>query len=228
MEGGGLGYEEEERPPFEGLKGEALQMFNVRRVVYQMLEARGYLVDPDDLNMSQEDYADSFGKLAREDGKCTISVQSKDGGDMLYVFFLDNKGKPKIGIQPLQGVIQNLQAMGSRRAIIIVQSSLTSMAYQTLGEMEASHDYHIEHFQDDELFFNIMEHELVPRHEILTAAEKKQLLDRYRLAPRQLPKIQRYDPVARFLGLRKDQVVRITRYSETAGRYVTYRICIEG
>ena len=47
-----------------------------------------------------------------------------------------------------------------------------------------------------------------------------------RLRDNQLPKILVSDPVARYLGLKKGNVVKIVRPSETAGRYVTYRIAI--
>jgi len=76
--------------------------------------------------------------------------------------------------------------------------------------------------------FNLFEHVLVPRHEILTPEEKEKVLMEYRVQPYQLPQIRSSDPAAKAIGARPGDIVRIIRKSSTAGKYVSYRYVVEG
>jgi DNA-directed RNA polymerase subunit H len=76
--------------------------------------------------------------------------------------------------------------------------------------------------------FNIFEHELVPKHELLTPEERMKILTEYRVQPYQLPQIRAADPAAKAIGARPGDIVRIIRDSPTAGKYISYRYVVEG
>ena len=75
--------------------------------------------------------------------------------------------------------------------------------------------------------FSILEHELVPKHEILGEREVAELQDKYKLQKEQLPKIKKSDPVIKEIKAEVGDVVRITRRSRTAGKSLSYRLVIE-
>ena len=75
--------------------------------------------------------------------------------------------------------------------------------------------------------FNVLNHELVPIHELLTDDEQRSLFSTYNINPEQLPKILASDPGALAIGAKANQVVRIRRKSRTAGESIAYRLVIE-
>uniref|UniRef100_A0A8C5ZN98 RNA polymerase II, I and III subunit E n=1 Tax=Marmota marmota marmota TaxID=9994 RepID=A0A8C5ZN98_MARMA len=103
--------------------------------------------------------------------------------------------EPKVGIKTIKVYCQRMQEENITRALIVVQQGMTPSAKQ-----------------------------LVPEHVVMTKEEVTELLARYKLRENQLPRIQAGDPVARYFGIKRGQVVKIIRPSETAGRYITYRL----
>ncbi|MCJ7422889.1 DNA-directed RNA polymerase subunit H [Candidatus Bathyarchaeota archaeon] len=76
--------------------------------------------------------------------------------------------------------------------------------------------------------FDIFEHKLVPKHEILEEKEKEELLTHYRVQPYQLPQISSSDPVAKAIGAKPGDILRISRNkSPTAGKHTAYRYVID-
>lgn len=74
--------------------------------------------------------------------------------------------------------------------------------------------------------FTILDHELVPKHILLTKEEKKQLLKQLKIQPEQLPWIRASDPVAKLIGAKPGDIVKIIRKSPTAGETVAYRFVV--
>jgi len=76
--------------------------------------------------------------------------------------------------------------------------------------------------------FKVSTHFLIPEHELLTKEESSDVLQRFHATPSQLPYIMVTDPIAKEVGAKPGDMVRITRRSETAGSSTYYRYVVEG
>ena len=75
--------------------------------------------------------------------------------------------------------------------------------------------------------FDIFEHDLVPRHRIVSQEEKEALLKKYYVSEKQLPRISITDPAVLTIGGKLRDVVEITRKSPTSGEAKYYRIVVK-
>ncbi|MEM1895605.1 MAG: DNA-directed RNA polymerase subunit H [Nanopusillaceae archaeon] len=74
---------------------------------------------------------------------------------------------------------------------------------------------------------DITQHELVPKHEILSEEEKKQLLERYKVKLEDLPRIRINDPAIIKLKPKPGDIVKIIRKDPIAGETIYYRVVVE-
>ncbi|KUF81604.1 DNA-directed RNA polymerases I [Phytophthora nicotianae] len=186
-----------------------------------MLHNRGYIVSENELVMTPEAFQTQFGDNPTREMMTILVEKIDDPSDNLFVFFPEDT---KVGVKPIRNYCNRMKDENVTKAILVVQEGITPFARQALNEMAPR--YKIEHFKETELLVDITEHTLVPVHRVLGRDEKAALLKRYRIRDSQLPRMQVTDPIARYYGMTRGQVVKIIRPSETAGRYVTYRAVI--
>ncbi|MFO8016813.1 MAG: DNA-directed RNA polymerase subunit H [Candidatus Woesearchaeota archaeon] len=70
---------------------------------------------------------------------------------------------------------------------------------------------------------DISKHILIPKHSKLSEKDKKELLEKYNISIKELPKISKDDPVISDMGVAPGDVIKISRKSPTAGETVFYR-----
>ena len=69
---------------------------------------------------------------------------------------------------------------------------------------------------------DVLRHELVPKHVLLTKKETQDLLDKYNISVLDLPQMFEKDPVAIAIGAKEGDVVNIIRDSKTTVKSIKY------
>mmetsp|Transcript_2870 Transcript_2870/g.6621 ORF Transcript_2870/g.6621 Transcript_2870/m.6621 type:complete len:232 (-) Transcript_2870:248-943(-) len=207
-------------------------MYAVRRTICQMLQDRGYILSPED---SMELTLNSFHARFNEGETKQLTIlaeKATDDEQKIMVFFpvADPSAKTKkVSVDAVKEIVKLMKKESVSRSIVVVEKPLLGHSQMVLDQEEEqqkllNNHWRVEIFLSGELKVNITRHELVPRHQVLSEEDKKNLLRRYHLQEKHLPRIQKSDPIARYYGLDRKQVFKIVRPSETAGWYVTYRL----
>ena len=201
---------------------ELSKFFKAWKTVNQMLRDRGYLIEEEELNKSFESFKSEYDENPTRVNFKIYAVHQDNADNTILVFFPEEE---KLGVPTIKEVCKTMEEHSVSKGVIVMKVEVTAFARRALEKVGGR--CQIDTFKQAELMINITKHKLVPKHEILNEQEKADLLEKYKLnSEAQLPRIQKLDPVARYFGAQKGQVFKITRQSETAGRYVTYRIVV--
>jgi len=114
-----------------------------------------------------------------------------------------------------------LDEKGLDRAIVITEGRFTHAAKQGAKKRK------IELLPKTFPVFELFDHKLVPKHEILDEKEKNEVLARYKIHPYQIPQIKSNDPAVKVIGARPGDMLKIIRKSATAGEHIAYRYVVD-
>ncbi|KAK0619906.1 RNA polymerase [Immersiella caudata] len=222
---------------------ETSRLWRAWRTVHEMVQDRGYELAEDEVKISLQRFRDEY---TNEDGspnraKMQFSARPSEAmikkytppatasnpnptteAGTIWVEFCPEQSS--IGIGVMKKFVGHCSANNFKAGILVTAMPLSSQARKVITVTQQYTQ--IECFLEEDLLVNITHHDLVPKHIVLSREEKIALLKRYRLKETQLPRILQKDPIARYLGLKRGQVVKIIRTSETAGRYASYRLCV--
>ncbi len=211
------------------------RFWRVYHTVRGMLNMRGYTV-----HMSGHD-VHSFEELQQKNGGAEIQTVDKRTFTFSRTNPSDTTSRPiliqfceddTIGIKQVKALHYNMNSSRIFRAILIHPGNVTPAARKYVENELATEQRtfnepkrtHIEMFAEDELYVNIMKHERMPKFRILPHSEKVGLLKAMKCSEGNIARLPLSDPVARYLGLHRGQMVQIFRRSETAGLALSYRV----
>jgi len=126
-----------------------------------------------------------------------------------------------VGITYLNRITKAMKEAKIERGILITSGRYTHSVKQSAKKKK------IELLPKTFPVFDIFEHDLVPKHEILKEKERKKLLEQFKVQPYQLPQIKASDPAVKVIGAKPGDILRIIRKSPTAGEHIAYRYVVE-
>lgn len=117
---------------------------------------------------------------------------------------------------------RNVQRKEKFTLLLITPGILSNYVRKKVDEYNHT-GHHIISYTYDMFSIVIPEHNMVPKHEIMTQDEISDLLTLTRTTLQSYPKIYITDPPVAWIGAEVGDLIRIHRHSETTGKSIAYR-----
>ena len=200
--------------------------------ILSVLKDRGYSSEVKDRHLTCEEFKAWAGESTEEEIFYAMSMKvgededSDEVSSVMPPILVVWSAVANLGVN-IRDIKVRMDDEGCERSIVIVKKKITTQAAATRGDLRRQGIY-IDTYTFQETLYNVMRHRLVPKFELCSPKEQKALMKSYSLDRSQLPHIKLSDPVCRHFGVRKGDLFRIKRSSETQkGRIsLTYRLVV--
>ena len=198
-------------------------LFKSRKILLELMKERGYSIS------SQENFTENEIRVMAQQKQLDFELETIEKDKKIFIKYLIST---KIRNTSLKNYVTEFLEENpdidpvSTDFIIILKEKPNDSLLKVVDDLYNEKQIYINLFYIKNLLFNILKHEYVPDHKIISEEDFKNIKNLYNLSSRyQLPIIHRHDPVSIVLGIRPGEVVKITRPSQTAGQYICYRCC---
>ena len=191
------------------------KLWRSRNTILEVLSDRGYPI-PEDVFLELEEFREWVGdddeETVRDGMKMTYEKEGKPNPEKIVVVWLNS---PKLRVADMKDIYSEMEENECTRAIIVVDECINPQTKSIIRHLKQENVY-IDVYTLVESLINNMKHRYVPRQTICTPAEKKRVMNCYKVSKQQLPHTKSAtDPVVRHLGAKKGQLIKVFRESET-------------
>jgi len=157
---------------------------------------------------------------------------------IVYVKYVKYQSGEKYNAKELEAVLEDLyeveEVLKEKDTLIyIIPEEPNDTLHAKMKYLFDKKRRHVVAINIQRLQFNVLNHNLVPKHVILSTNEVQELANTfkfkdtsYRELIEKLPEISRFDPIALAIFMRPGQVCRIERDSITSITSNYYRVCV--
>ncbi|WVZ08371.1 hypothetical protein V8G54_021717 [Vigna mungo] len=223
-----------------------------RRTTLEMLRDRGYSIPSSEIDLSLSQFRHMHGHSPDPDRLRLSLTHATNPSKRILVIFCGPGSVKVTAIRNIAGQIVNRDTLGGLILIVeshVTSQALKAVdlfsfkveIFQVdniklhvvflaglvdtvfIIDLCALKSYHVEQTYITDLLVNITKHVLKPKHQVLTDRQKKNLLKKFNIEEKQLPRMLKTDAIARYYGLERGQVVKVTYSGEITQMHVTYR-----
>lgn len=204
-------------------------IFKSRKNILKLLSIRGYDISPYNNQVKEELnilYQNHNKKVTYDIDTLDIFIKDETRGNIFIKYVLSDKCRAKV-IEKIMETLYNDFLENKDTCIIITKEKVTYKgSLETfINKIYRENGQFGQIFSITDFLYDITEHELCPKYEILTEDETKEVLAKFNTTLKELPEIKVVDALGSFYGVRVNQVVKKICSSQTAGITQNYRVC---
>ena len=202
--------------------GQIIEIYNSRKTIIDLLEAQKYDVS------QYKDFGINEVNTLIQTKQMDMLLKKTTMDKSVYVKYHLAKSLRPVNLYEYIEDLFTLEEVLQKKddLIVIMKDEPNDTIRKTLTDIWEKDGIFIIVINIKRLQYNILKHQLVPEHIVMSQEEADVIKQKYNIHDdSQIPDISRFSPVSQVIGLRPGELCRIYRPSKTAIKAEFYRIC---